>query len=489
MKSGKEFSKGAKIKIIVRMAVIILLVIVIVALGMVIYKIKFSDNSVANSFPDMNGMNFDGMKTSEFVSAYGVTSIGTEEETFPIEELTTGLEVEEVLITSGEMVNTETAVLKFTETSVAEVREELENTLRAADLAYRAGKIEYEQAKINATYEYEASVLAGRQAEAVYEETIANIEDSVERAREEYEDVQAEIAEYEEALANGTYKTNLEDAEAEYDENYELLVYYIDEWDIEWAEVTGKGAIQGDATRAQYVNVLRDLYGVLESNYEDLEAAEKEYDEKVNNANFNLQTLQLSLPELSEAYANAQASYESSLIQAKLTKETTLTEAELAEKNYETNLEKAESDYEALKDAKETAEENLTIFEKQMGSGYYYPTQAGTVLRVSAREGREITSGSTIFTIRNSEEMTVTVSVDQADIAKLNVGDSAMIVSEESGTFQGVITSINPVSFSDSRSSVTYSVTVKLAGNTGQLSANETVSVYFTVGGSNDKEA
>ena len=486
MKSGKEFIKGAKNKIIIRVAVVILLVIVIAALGMVIYKIKFSNNSVANSYSDVNGMNFEGMTTSEFVSAYGVTNIGTETEAFPIEELTVGLEVEQVLITSGETVNTETAVLKFTEASVAEVREELQNTLRAADLAYRAGKIEYEQAKINAEYEYQSTVLAGKQAEAVYNETISGIETNVERTREEYEDTKAEIAEYEEALANGTYKANLDAAQAEYDENYDLLVHYMEEWDIAWEEVTGRGGIQGDSVRAQYVNVLRDLYSVLESNAKDLEAAEQEYDEKVTNVSFSLQTLQLSLPALSESYANAQASYESSLIQAKLTKETTLTEAELAEKNYQTNLEKAESDYEALKDAKETAEENLEIFENQMGSGYYYPTEVGTVLRVSAREGREITSGSTIFTIRNSEKMTVTVSVDQADIAKLKVGDSAIVMSEEAGTFQGTITSMNPVSQSDSRSSVTYSVTVTLTGNTGQLSSNETVSVYFTVGGSND---
>lgn len=486
MKSEKKGSKGAKIKIIIGIAVVLLLVIAIAVLGMVIYKIKFKDNNEVNSFPAMNEMNFDGMTATEFVSAYGVTSIGTTEETFPIEELTNGLEVEQVLIASGETVDEKTAVLKFTDASVAEVREELETTLRAAELAYRAGKIEYEQAKISAEYEYQKTVLEGKQANAVYEETVSNMEDSVEKARKAYEETKAEIAEYEAALENGSYEETLEECQKEYDENYQLLVEYMDEWDIEWHEVTGKGGIQGDSVRAQYVNILRDLYRVLEANDEALDAAEKEYDERVINVSFTLQTLQLSLPALSEAYANAQASYESSLIQAKLTKETALTEAELAEKNYETNLEKAESDFEALEEAKETAEENLNIFENQMGSGYYYPSETGTVLRVSAREGREISSGSTVFTIRNSEEMTVTVSVDQADIAKLRVGDSAMVISEEAGTYQGVVSGINPVASSGSRSSVTYSVTVTLTGNTGQLSSNETVSVYFTVGGSND---
>ena len=73
--------------------IICLLVVAIAALGMIIYKMKFSNNSMANSYPDANGMNFDGMATMEFVSAYGVTNIGTETEAFPIEELTVGLKV------------------------------------------------------------------------------------------------------------------------------------------------------------------------------------------------------------------------------------------------------------------------------------------------------------------------------------------------------------------------------------------------------------
>lgn len=162
-------------KLIVRVIFIILLVIVIAVLGMMIYKVKFGDNNASNAYPGANGMNFDGMGAAEIVSAYGVTNIGTKTETFPIEDLAVGLEVEQVLITSGETVNTETAVLKFTDASVAEAREELQATLRAADLAYRAGKIEYAQAKINAAYEYELAVLKGKNAQAVYNETITGM--------------------------------------------------------------------------------------------------------------------------------------------------------------------------------------------------------------------------------------------------------------------------------------------------------------------------
>ncbi len=480
-KKKKNVSKAAKAGIVIGS---VAAAVAVGAAGIMIYKVKFIGNAQAsNPFSDMGGMNMSGMDISQMVAAYGVTNIGMVNEAFPIEDVTTGLEVEEVLITSGQNITEETAVVKFTEDSVAEMKEELEEALHTAGLEYRSGRIEYEQAKINALYEYEKTVLAGESAQAVYEETIANMEANVEKAKEAYEEAKADIAEYEAAAAANTYQTNLENCQKEYDENYAALVEYMDEWDIAWEEVTGMGG-GGDALRRERINVLKGIYSILESDMAELEEAEQELAEY----SLNLQTLKLLLPELEAAYASAQADYESSLIQAKLTRETSVTEAELAEKNYETNLEKAEADFEALEEAKETAEENLEIFNRQIVDGYYYPTQVGTVLRVSARKNRDITAGSMLFMLQNAEEMTVTVSVDQADIAKLKIGGTAMVVSEEGSTGQGTITSINPVSSSDARSSITYSVIVSISGRSTGFSNNETVSVYFMEGGSNEKE-
>ena len=82
---------------------------------------------------------------------------------------------------------------------------------------------------------------------------------------------------------------------------------------------------------------------------------------------------------------------------------------------------------------------------------------------------------------RNPEEMTVTVSVDQADIAKINLGDAVYIQASGYGGFEGVVTELNPVSSSSSRTSVTYSVTVQFVSDASQIGANETVSVMFGV--------
>ncbi len=484
---AKVKTSNKKVFFKIRIAVVLILVIAILAVVLLIKSRVLFDEQ--GSFPSFEEIGLDRQNASEIVIGSGVTSIGMIQEVFPIEGLTEGLEVEKVLVESGVEIGTDTAIVKLTDSSVTTVREKLEKVLRDADLAYRSGLIEYGQAVIQAEATYQSTILNGEHAEAVYAENIEGLEENVKKAKEAYEEAKAELAEFDANLANGTYTSNLERWQREFDTNYEILVETMAAWGFRWEEVTAgrRGNQWGATEREQYLQGSQDMYDTLEIIRKYLTEAEEEYEEKVTNAEVYRQMLELKLPGLLEAYATAQINYETSLVQAKLTRETSLAEAELAQKNYETNLEKAESDLEALEEAYEDAKENLDKFEAQMGTGYYYPTETGTVLRVSVRAGREITSGSSLLMISNYDEMTVTVSVDQADIAKISVGDNAVIYSEDNGMAEGVVKSINPVSGSSGSSNVTYSVTVEME-ETSQFGNNESVYVYFTVGGS-DEEA
>ncbi len=476
-----------KKKLLLKLIIFISAILILAIAGMLVLK-KTIFSGTQNPFGNFGQMGTNRNSATSMVVGSGITSIGVIQEEFPIEGLTEGLEVEQVFVLSGSEVNTETAIAKFTDSSVASLRETLEKALHDAELAYRSGKIEYEQAIIQAESEYQTTLLNGKYAEDVYQETIAGLEDSVEEAKTAYEDAKAELTEFETNLANGTYTANLERWQKSFDYNCNLLVETMNTWGFQWGEVTSgrRGNQWGATEREQYLQASQDMYDSLEIIREYLNEAEADYDEKVKNADGYRQLLNFELLELEEAYAIAQANYETSLVQANLTRETSLAEAKLAQKNYETNLEKAESDLEILEESFQDAEENLTVFEEQMGTGYYYPQKDGTVLRVSLRAGREITSGSTVLMLSDYEKMTVTVSVDQQDISKISVGDSATVYSEDAGSAKGIVKSINPVSNSSGRNSITYSVTVEMNGTT-PFGNNESVYVYFMTGGNNDE--
>ena len=431
--------------------------------------------------------------TEDMTAASGVTNVGITEANFDVENLTTELEIEEVYAVSGEEVTAGDKILKLTEDSVEEARKELERALEDAELAYRTGAIEYEQNLITAEYTRDSAILTGQQAKDVYDETVASLRSAVTRAEEELQDAEDDIAEYESYVNDGSYKSyfKVDEYQAIYDENLKALTDKMDEWGVSWSQVTGGngGSVQigGDVSgnNAQggstYVSTLSSLYSILEQNLKDLDEAQEKYEDALTNAAFELQTLQLKLPSLQQAVTEAKENYEIQLAQAKLTYETSLSGAERAESDYNTTVEKAESDLAALKSTYEDAKENLELFESSVGDGYFYASEDGTILRTMVRAEQALTSDAVVFVYSNPKELTVTVSVDQSDIAKLAVGDSAYVQSSAGSGYTGVITAIDPVSSSDSRTSVTYSVTVQInvEDEEDSLSANESVTVVF----------
>ena len=461
-----------------------------VATVMILHK-----NSSRSEFtlPDnLAGLNF----TEDMIAASGVTNVGITEETFDVENLTTVLEIEEVYAASGEEVTVGDKILKLTEDSVEEARKELERALEDAELAYRTGAIEYEQDLITAEYTRNSAILTGQQAKEVYDETVASLQSAVTRAEEELQDAEDDIAEYESYVNDGSYKSyfKVDEYQAIYDENLKALTDKMDEWGISWSQVTGSGGgstqlsvdVSGNNAQPQSggtsnASILASLYSILEQNLKDLEEAEDKYEDALTNAAFELQTLQLKLSSLQQAVTEAKEDYEIQLAQAKLTYETSLSGAERAESDYNTTVEKAKSDLAALKSTYEDAKENMELFESSVGDGYFYASEDGTILRTMVRAEQALTSDAVVFVYSNPKELTVTVSVDQSDITKLTVGDSAYVQSSAGSGYTGVITAIDPVSSSDSRTSVIYSVTVQInvEDEEDSLSANESVTVVF----------
>ena len=437
---------------------------------------------------NMAGLSF----TEDMTATSGVTNVGITEETFDVENLTTVLEIEEVYAASGEEVTAGDKILKLTEDSVEEARKELERALEDAELAYRTGAIEYEQNLITAEYTRDSAILTGQQAKDVYDETVASLQSAVTRAEEELQDAEDDIAEYESYVNDGSYKSyfKVDEYQAIYDENLKALTDKMDEWGISWSQVTGGGGsvqIGGGAGAnmqsggTSNASILASLYSILEQNLKDLEEAEDKYEDALTNAAFELQTLQLKLSSLQQAVTEAKEDYEIQLAQAKLTYETSQSGAERAESDYNTTVEKAKSDLAALESTYEDAKENLELFESSVGDGYFYASEDGTILRTMVRAEQALTSDAVVFVYSNPKELTVTVSVDQSDITKLTVGDSAYVQSSAGSGYTGVITAIDPVSSSSSRTSVAYSVTVQInvEDEEDSLSANESVTVVF----------
>ena len=224
------------------------------------------------------------------------------------------------------------------------------------------------------------------------------------------------------------------------------------------------------------VNLLEEEMEEAKENYEN---ALEEYEKEIDSAELNLQKLFNKLETAREDYTDADIMYQKQMMSAKTTYETAAAKGKTAQTDYDTQLTSLADSLDRLQDAKEEAEDNLALFEELVGDGCLYTEEAGTVLMIMAQEGQALVGGNMVLAYSNPKEISVSVSVSQDDIAKLYVGEAANVIISDHGNYNGVIEMINPVSSSDSRTSVTYTVTVRLEGDVSGLEQNLTANVIF----------
>lgn len=491
--------------------------------GTMYYRQTQSSTTQENggSWGYQNGKNMN----EDLVTASGTTSIGVDAVTFAIDFLEdTSLYVEEVYVSSGDEVEAGTQYLKFTDDSIEEARSELETTAKEAEIAYRSGVITTQESKIEAKYTYQQTLLDAQQAQQVYEDALAAAQATLDAAEEAYTEAQDDYNEYLYKVENNTFYEDyeVEEKKTAYEEAYDLYVNRVDYWELTEDELdsldsssssmssstttaststtasdssattSGAGGMMGGGSSAasqeeqaakadrqwilKTVSLLEERMDEAEDEYEQ---AKEDYEDEINGAELKLQKLQNTYESKREAYEAAQIAYQKEILSAKTTYETTLAKGQTAQNDYDTQLTSLSESLEKLADAKQEAEENLALFESLIGDGYLYTQEAGTILMSRAEEGETLAGGDIVFAYSNPEKITVSVAVSQDSIAQLSVGESAMVMISDYGNYNGVIESIDPVSSSDSRTSVTYTVEVALDGDVSDLSANLTATVIF----------
>lgn len=231
--------------------------------------------------------------------------------------------------------------------------------------------------------------------------------------------------------------------------------------------------------RKWIIKTINLLEQEVEKTEETYTTALKEYEDEMASAELNLQKLLSKLETAKEDFTDAEVSYQKQALNAKTVYETSVAKGKTAQNDYDTQLTSLKDSLDRLRDAQEEADSNLALFEALVGDGYLYTEESGTVLMLMAEEGKVLAGGSMIFAYSNPEQISVSMSVSQEDIAKLYVGEAASVVIADAGTYSGVIETINPIASSNSRTAVSYTVIVNLQGDVSGLDANLTASVIF----------
>ena len=465
--------------------------------GYLYWRSTLTTETPQTPFPPRDGENV--------VSATGTTSTGLIEKEIALDFLDADLIVEDVYVSSADEVESGTAVLRLTDNSYKEAYRELERALMEAELAYRQGEIDYENKKLEAENEQKRSQIASDFAQIVYDDTLMEAQIAVQRTEQEVVDAQEIVDEYIDGIENDAYREEYEvdEKKAAYERNVALFFEKLDDYGYELDDdddddpntynIVQKGSTgstgaagssgSGDSSTSQSGDgestVLAMLKAEYQENKEEYDDAVKDYEAALAQAKAGLAQAQDTLELKQLALEEAQMDYEKKKAVADADYEKAVLGGQKAQTVYQTTIKRQEEALEVLSDALEDARDNMESFEEIFPDGCAYTEGAGTVLMIRAMKGMELEKEGILFAYSDASVMNVNASVDQSVISQIQVGEEAAIVMEDYDTCTGIVKSINPISESTSRSSVTYNVVLEIQGDIPELSANVTANVYF----------
>lgn len=496
----KESVKAPDKKRKKRIALMVAVAIIVAAgavSGYLYWRSTLTTETPQTPFPPRDGENV--------VSATGTTSTGLIEKEIALDFLDADLIVEDVYVSSADEVESGTAVLRLTDNSYKEAYRELERALMEAELAYRQGEIDYENKKLEAENEQKHSQIASDFAQIVYDDTLMEAQIAVQRTEQEVVDAQEIVDEYIDGIENDAYREEYEvdEKKAAYERNVALFFEKLDDYGYELDDdddddpntynIVQKGSTgstgaagssgSGDSSTSQSgegeSTVLAMLKAEYQENKEEYDDAVKDYEAALAQAKAGLAQAQDTLELKQLALEEAQMDYEKKKAVADADYEKAVLGGQKAQTVYQTTIKRQEEALEVLSDALEDARDNMESFEEIFPDGCAYTEGAGTVLMIRAMKGMELEKEGILFAYSDASVMNVNASVDQSVISQIQVGEEAAIVMEDYDTCTGIVKSINPISESTSRSSVTYNVVLEIQGDISELSANVTANVYF----------
>ncbi|MCD7807253.1 MAG: HlyD family efflux transporter periplasmic adaptor subunit [Lachnospiraceae bacterium] len=367
------------------------------------------------------------------------------------------LKVEEVYVASGQRIEEGDAILKFTDSSVSDVRKLLEAALVDARSDYAEAESTYELAVLEAQTTYETSKVAQTYASEIYQYSSGSVSDNITSIQVEIALLQAKTASLEEAVTEAQ------------EEFYEFLYGSEDDTNFEYYDYSAleelyqatlaQAAEEGIQNTANYTAIM-NLYETKMGQYNNKVSA-------VENAQDALQENLDQIEELQEQLAQAQAKEAVEQLQASQTYEESVLEGEYARTTYNATVEDLKEDLDEAAQELEEIQDQLAAFEEFVGDdGIIYADGSGIITSVGYEAGDTLTMSGTVISYAPTSDMTISIDSTQEDVVSMTVGDTVAIefTSYPNETYEGTILSIDTTATSRSSSTISYSVVIGVNG-------------------------
>lgn len=373
--------------------------------------------------------------------------------TFSTSGEASSLTVSKICVSAGQQVAEGDILYELEEESVSELTEQLQSDVEKAKADLDAVYADQELSKQTASYTYESSLAYGSYAETEYNAAVAQLQQAVTEAEETLADTQKTLEAYYSQLEeiNAAYEEALQHlANCEWSMNHRDKInetyYYIDDF-------------QMTQTAQSAVDTLEQKKERLEQN---IEQAQKNQEQ----AQVNLDTAQRKLAQ--------------GLLDAEETLELRQLAYDSAQETYDIALAYLEEDAAEQEETYAEAMEKWEEYSSHVDGAAIRCQYNGVITDVALAEGDSIHTGTVLVTLYNMDEITMTVTVDEEDMADIALGSQANVdlIAYPDITFRASVTQISDAS-TDSSGNVTYDVTITLEGDVSGLFQGMTGEITF----------
>lgn len=348
--------------------------------------------------------------------------------------------VEEVFVSAGQEITAGTPICSFSEESLATIKNGLVDDEAAAKNTLQERETDLEVSELAASQELEQNLLYGELAQLEYNAAVKELEAKISETEEGLKEARETLAENEAEL---TAKQEELTIASQVLENAQFIIDNVE------LRSSLEGWIEAENNRYSSEATVESL----EIEIENLEAAVKQNKSQVTN-------LELTL-------SNAKKQYETGKTEAQAVYDTRMLKYNSAQEIYDTAIASSELNYETANDEYEEAKEKLDEFNAVVVGNNLVAASDGVISVVSIEPGDSIYQNSSIITYNAYEDVSITITLEEADREKIEVGSVAnvTVAALEDEIFAGEVTEIGDAVYDTDLATNTYEVTVTLSGN------------------------
>ena len=363
------------------------------------------------------------------------------------------LTVADVVVSVGQQVSEGDPLYLLEEDSVSGLEEELQSNIEKAKADLEAVEADQTLSGQQAKYTYDSSIAYGSYIDTEYNTTLQELQNTADSAASTLKQAQSSLEDYRAQLAEVT--AAYEDA-AQVLSNCQYSLNSTDPADDTYGYV-----------------YFAQLTQQAQSTADSLEQQEEELEQKAEQAEENVTTAEA-------AYNKAKRELEQGKLTAAETKQVRTLAYNTAQETYDIALGYLAQE---LSDQQETYDETLekwNEFSTYIDGNAVCAGYNGVITGVELEAGDKISTGTSLVTLYDMDDVTMTVTVDEDDMTDISLGATANVAltAYPDQTFTGKVTAIGDA-VSDSGGNITYDVTVTLEGDVSGLFQGMTGDVTF----------